>query len=260
MQYRLIDRPQLKAESKQLLRTAAVPPIFMALLYLGIEQVLNLVAGFFDVRIEFDPTNILYGGFSVTRLPGITSLFVTILISLVVCLLSAGFTCYCLGVRRGERMPYSTLFEAFSFAGKVIALTLVMGVFVALWSLLFVIPGIVAVYRYSFAMFYLCENPERGVMECLNLSKQNTRGYKWQYCILELSFFGWYLLVGVVCGLAALVPVIGTALSVLLNLACNMLLAPYFQLTQAGFFLQATAPIEPVGPTEPPHESWTPEF
>lgn len=257
MQYRLINRPQLKAESKQLLRTAAVPPIFIALLYLGIEKVLDLAAGFFGVSIEFD---FLYGGFSATRLPGITSLFVTILISLVMWLLSAGFTCYCLGVRRGEKMPFSTLFEAFSFAGKVIGLTLVMSIFVALWSLLFIIPGIVAIFRYSFAMFYLCENPERGVMECLNLSKQNTRGYKWQYCILELSFFGWYLLVGVVCGLAALVPVIGTALSVLLNLACSMLLVPYFQLTQAGFFLQATAPIEPAGPTEPPRKSWTPEF
>lgn len=257
MQYRLIDRAQLKAESKQLLRTAAVPPIFMALLYLGIEQVLNLAAGFFDVSIEYDPGNILYGGFSVSGLPGITSLFVTILISLVVWLLSAGFTCYCLGVRRGERMPYSTLFEGFSFAGKVIALTLVMGVFVALWSLLFVIPGFVAIYRYSFAMFYLCENPERGVMECLNLSKQSTRGYKWQYFVLGLSFFGWYLLVGVVCGLAALVPLIGAALSILLQLACNMLLMPYLQLTQVGFFLQATAPIEP---NEPPHSSWTPEF
>lgn len=255
MQYRLIDRAQLKAESKQLLRTAAVPPIFMALLYLGIEQVLNLAAGFFDVSIEYSPGNIL--GFSVSRLPGITSLFVTILISLVVWLLSAGFTCYCLGVRRGEKMPYSTLFEGFSFAGKVIALTLVMGVFVALWSLLFVIPGIVAIYRYSFAMFYLCENPERGVMECLNLSKQSTRGYKWQYFILGLSFFGWYLLAGVVCDLAALVPVIGAALNILLQLACNMLLLPYLQLTQVGFFLQATAPI---APNEPPRNSWTPEF
>lgn len=255
MQYRLIDRAQLKAESKQLLRTAAVPPIFMALLYLGIEQVLNLAADFFDVSIEYSPGNIL--GFSVSRLPGITSLFVTILISLVVWLLSAGFTCYCLGVRRGEKMPYSTLFEGFSFAGKVIALTLVMGVFVALWSLLFVIPGIVAIYRYSFAMFYLCENPERGVMECLNLSKQSTRGYKWQYFILGLSFFGWYLLAGVVCDLAALVPVIGAALNILLQLACNMLLLPYLQLTQVGFFLQATAPI---APNKPPRNSWTPEF
>lgn len=255
MQYRLIDRAQLKAESKQLLRTAAVPPIFMALLYLGIEQVLNLAAGFFDVSIEYSPGNIL--GFSVSRLPGITSLFVTILISLVVWLLSAGFTCYCLGVRRGEKMPYSTLFEGFSFAGKVIALTLVMGVLVALWSLLFVIPGIVAIYRYSFAMFYLCENPERGVMECLNLSKQSTRGYKWQYFILGLSFFGWYLLMGVMCDLAALVPVIGAALNILLQLACNMLLLPYLQLTQVGFFLQATAPI---APNKPPRNSWTPEF
>ena len=83
----------------------------------------------------------------------------------------------------------------FTFAGKVIALYIVEGFFVALWSMLFVIPGIIAAYRYSFAMLNLCENPELGVMEALNLSKQQTNGYKMQLFLLQLSFIGWSLLV-----------------------------------------------------------------
>lgn len=258
MQYRLINRAQLKAESRQLMRTAAVPPVFMALVYMGITSVLNLVASFFNVRIIFDPTDIFYGGFTIDMLPSLPSLFVSVLISLVTLLLAAGFTCYCLGVRRGEKMPYSTLFESFSFAGKAIGLLLLIYLFVFLWSLLLVIPGIVAAFRYSFALFYLCEDPERGVMECLNLSKQHTLGYKWQYCLLGLSFLGWYLLSGLVCSLVGLIPLVGTALSLLLELAANSLLVPYVQLSQAGFFYQATAPITP---TEPPRQdSWTPNF
>ena len=71
-------------------------------------------------------------------------------------------------------MPYESLFDAFPFAGKVILLSIVEGIFIFLWSMLFVIPGIIAAYRYSFAMLNLCENPELGVMEALNLSKQQT--------------------------------------------------------------------------------------
>lgn len=258
MQYRLIDRSQLKSESRQLMRAASAPPIFVALVYLGIRTILNLVSSLFHVSIDVDPTAILYGGFSIDALPSIPALFAGILISLITWLLSAGFTCYCLGVRRGEKMPYSTLFEGFAFSGKVIGLMLMVYLLVFLWSLLFVIPGIVAAFRYSFAIFYLCEDPERSVMECLALSKQHTLGYKWQYFLLALSFIGWYLLAGLVCWIAGLVPLIGTALATLLELAANAVLLPYVQLSQAGFFYQATAPIDPI---EPPHQDrWTPEF
>lgn len=70
--------------------------------------------------------------------------FVSILIGLITQVLDAGYKCYCLGVHRREEMPYESLFDGFTFAGKVIALYIVEGFFVALWSMLFVIPGIIA--------------------------------------------------------------------------------------------------------------------
>ena len=66
--------------------------------------------------------------------------------------------------------------------------------------MLFVIPGIIAVYRYSFAIWNLCQNPELGVMEALNRSKRQTIGYKGQLFGLHLSFIGWYLIVFVIVG------------------------------------------------------------
>lgn len=46
-----------------------------------------------------------------------------------------------------------------------------MGIFVMLWSLLFWFPGIIAYYRYSQAFYILAENPEKGIMDCINESK-----------------------------------------------------------------------------------------
>ena len=108
--------------------------------------------------------------------------------------LSAGFVLYCMAVRRGERAEYLTLFDGFSFVGRIILLNIVEYLFIFLWSLLFVIPGIIAAYRYRFALYDLYENPGIGVMEALEMSKQQTLGYKGQLFLLDLSYTGWYLL------------------------------------------------------------------
>ena len=171
-----LDTGAIKAESRSLLRTGSVNPFRMTLFYLLITLVLDMINS--------------AGGFTVLSFS-----FVSILVGLVALVLNAGYYCYCFGILRREEMPYESLFDAFPFAGKVILLSIVEGVFIFLWSMLFVIPGIIAAYRYSFAMLNLCENPELGVMEALNLSKQQTFGYKWQLFVLQLSFIGWSLLV-----------------------------------------------------------------
>ena len=87
-----------------------------------------------------------------------------------------------------------TLLDGFSFVGKVILLNIVIYLFTLLWSMLFVIPGLIAAYRYRFALYNLYENPGIGVMEALNMSKQQTLGYKGQLFMLDLSYIGWLLL------------------------------------------------------------------
>ena len=69
-----------------------------------------------------------------------------------------------------------------------------MYLFIALWSMLFVVPGIIAAYRYRFALFNLYENPGISVFEALNMSKRQTYGYKSQLFMLDLSYLGWTLL------------------------------------------------------------------
>ena len=101
-----------------------------------------------------------------------------------------------------------------------------------LWSLLFIIPGIIAGYRYRFALYNLCENPEMGVMEALNMSKAQTRGHKWELFVLDLSFLGWELL----CTLPML---IGFSLVFFFTHSADTVLVLLFLLSillSAGFF------------------------
>ena len=172
-----IDRKHLKQEMKDLLRTAQVSPRGMACLYLGLILVLNLADSFISIMDI-----------------GLPGTFVSILTGLMSMVLAAGFVMYCMAIRRGERAEYLTLFDGFSFVGKVILLNIVIYLFTMLWSMLFVIPGLIAAYRYRFALYNLYENPGIGVMEALEMSKRQTLGYKSQLFTLDLSYIGWFLL------------------------------------------------------------------
>ena len=171
-----LDTGAIKAESRSLLRTGEVNPFRMTLFYLLITLVLDMINSGVSYMIDSA------GGFTVLSFS-----FVSILVGLVALVLNAGYYCYCFGILRREEMPYESLFDAFPFAGKVILLSIVEGVFIFLWSMLFVIPGIIAAYRYSFAMLNLCENPELGVMEALNLSKQQTLRLQSGSCLCSSS-------------------------------------------------------------------------
>lgn len=252
-----LDTGAIKAESRSLLRTGEVNPFRMTLFYLLITLVLDMINSGVSYMIDSA------GGFTVLSFS-----FVSILVGLVALVLNAGYYCYCFGILRREEMPYKSLFDAFPFAGKVILLSIVEGVFIFLWSMLFVIPGIIAAYRYSFAMLNLCENPELGVMEALNLSKQQTNGYKMQLFLLQLSFIGWYLLAAAVmwvywAAVYFLLPdsypgiMLGSLLFFALSIAAEIYLKPYLQLSVCGFYLRATAPQV----NEPPHfDSWNDNF
>ena len=174
----LIDRKQLKQDMKDLLADAQVSPRSMTVLYLGLSLVLSMV-------------DTLAGN------SGLLSTFLTILTSLLGMVLSAGFVLYCMAIRRGERAEFLTLFDGFSFVGKLIGLNIVMYFFITLWSMLFVVPGIIAAYRYRFALYNLYENPGISVFEALNMSKRQTYGYKSQLLMLDLSYLGWTMLASI---------------------------------------------------------------
>lgn len=92
-------------------------------------------------------------------------------------------------------------FDDFWSAFKVIFL---VELFTFLWSLLFVIPGIVKSISYSMAPYILAENKGKSALECINESKAMTNGHKMDLFVLSLSFIGWALLCGITFGIAAI--------------------------------------------------------
>lgn len=66
--------------------------------------------------------------------------------------------------------------------------------FVFLWSLLFVIPGIIKAYEYRMIPYLVAENTQITREEAFALSKQMMKGQKWKAFVLDLSFLGWYFL------------------------------------------------------------------
>lgn len=189
-----VDRPLAKQAARNCMRTARVSPYQISLLLVVITIAMSAFEQFM-INLFGIPYYVEYGGYYITTLmPSSINWFITIMVSLLSTVLRAGFVLYCLGVRRGKEMPLTTLFDGFSIAGKVILLEIVTSIFVFLWALLLVIPGIIAMYRYRFALYNLLENPDMGILEAINLSKAQTYGYKWQLFVLDLSFLGWIFL------------------------------------------------------------------
>lgn len=73
---------------------------------------------------------------------------------------------------------------------------------IALWSLLFLVPGVLAFYSYRMAYFLLADNPDMTAARALAESKRMMRGNRWRLMCLEASFIGWLLLVVATFGLA----------------------------------------------------------
>jgi len=78
--------------------------------------------------------------------------------------------------------------------GNVVLTQFLRNLFIFLWSLLFIIPGIVRSYGYFAVPFILAENPNMDHRRVLDLSRQMTRGYKGEIFVTDLSFLGWHLL------------------------------------------------------------------
>lgn len=119
----------------------------------------------------------------------------------------------------GEQAGIEEEFAYFKYFGKALGLRVVTSVFIFLWSLLLVVPGIIAAYRYSMATYLMAEHPEMGIMEAIEASKQMMDGNKWSLFCLEISFIGWAILAALTFGIG------------------ELFLNPYIQMATAHFYL-----------------------
>lgn len=87
---------------------------------------------------------------------------------------------------------------------NVVKIMFLRGLFTGLWSLLFIIPGIIKAYEYRMIPFILAEDPEISTEDAFRLSKEMMDGNKWDAFVLELSFMGWHLLSVFTCGILSI--------------------------------------------------------
>jgi uncharacterized membrane protein len=118
--------------------------------------------------------------------------------------LSLGYYGYFLRKARGETVSFGSLFDGFDNFGKAFLLFLFRGIFIALWSLLLFIPGIVKSFSYSMAYFILKDNPNMDALDAITASRKMMNGYKGKLFCLHLSFIGWALLCGLTFGIGYL--------------------------------------------------------
>lgn len=212
----MLNRAEIKAEAKMLMKGARVSPYIMTLVVMVIlfilDRVADLVQGgslFYSYGTWQRYLEILESGNldaleqMAAMLPEHTgaAAFFSILVSLTGIILNGGYYIYCMGIRRGAEMPYAVLADGLGSAGKLIWCGVQMSVKIFLWSLLFWIPGIIAAYRYRFAYYNILTDSSLTAGGAIQLSCQQTRGMKGELFVLDLSFIGWMLLSSVTFGL-----------------------------------------------------------
>lgn len=147
----------------------------------------------------------------------------TVVLSIVYAMLQAGFSGYCLLVSRRAPSSPRDLMLSFEHPLKVFLILLLTGLFILLWSLLLVIPGIIAAFRYSQAILIHYDHPEYSAMRCIRESSRIMKGRKAILFLLVISFFLWFLLDHLIAGFIR-VPLL------------QLFLAPYYGITMAHFY------------------------
>lgn len=113
-----------------------------------------------------------------------------------------------------------------NFTGALV-LGIMQQLFVALWSMLFIIPGIVKSYSYSMAFFIQQDDPTKDWKTCLDESIAMMYGYRWQLFCIDFTMFLWMIVGSLACGIGIL------------------FVAPYQYMSHANFYLALKASREP---------------
>lgn len=135
---------------------------------------------------------------------------------------------------RQKEPEIGTLFGYFKHWKTTAAASFLQGLYVFLWSLLFIIPGIVAGYSYAMTNYILAENPELTASEAIEQSKQMMTGNRWRLFCLQFSFIGWSILCALTLGID------------------NLWLRPYEQAATAAFYREVSGTEYIVDPVAAP--------
>ena len=123
------------------------------------------------------------------------TIILTYVVDLIITgLLGFGSLSFYLKLSRDENVEIDELWSKTNMAKTYILASVVIAIFTSLWTLLLIIPGIIASFSYSMTHYILLDNPSMSVMEALKESKRIMTGHKMDLFLLNLSFIGWIIL------------------------------------------------------------------
>ena len=96
---------------------------------------------------------------------------------------------------RDGRQDVKDIFRMVRDCNKTVRMTMLLKtIYLTLWSLLFIVPGVIKGYEYAMVPYLLLDHPEMSRQEIFAESKRMMMGNKWDAFVLDLSFIGWHLL------------------------------------------------------------------
>ena len=204
---------------------------FIVTLICGMSGIYNLIRDLghmdYDLLFSGNYSDFLAGYTSVETAGSVFGTLMSLALSIAVILFSGALALghckyYIDLVAENRQDEVSVIFSRFDIFLKAMGLNLFMALFIWLWSLLFIVPGIIATYRYRLAPYLMAENPGLGIREAVNMSKELMAGHKWRLFCLELSFIGWGILSALTCGIG------------------DLWLQPYISAATAAFYVDLT--------------------
>lgn len=201
-------RQELKKQAKELIRRHYWPAVGMGLL--AAMTTGAMASGSGSRQYATDPQ-----GFTSLD-PRIASwsyfvLAVIVLISIAISIfvmnpLEAGAQAWFLRVQTEDGSEKGSIRNAYSHENYMrnVETIFFRDLFICLWSLLLVVPGIIKAYEYYFVPFLLADHPDMSGTDILNLSREMTAGRKFDLFVLDLSFILWFLLAAVTFNLSGI--------------------------------------------------------
>lgn len=133
--------------------------------------------------------------------------------------MTVGASIIALNVARDKEVEVGMLFKGFNDFTRSLVLYITNDILIALWSLLFIIPGIIKSFSYSMSYYILIDDPNISANDARKKSMEMMKGNKWRLFCLEFSFIGWALLSLLTFGILM------------------FWIAPYIEVAKAKFYL-----------------------
>lgn len=228
----LINRSELKLKARMFMARSVPRPMVVAMIVAALcllvgtlsnqLKVSNISTAEAQKYIQYVMNGYYEGALNLLmeNAPSPGAEVINFLLNIVMEIVSVGFVIFVMNTIRRTGAVVGNILDGFGIFVRVIILNILIGIFVALWSMLLIVPGIIASYRYRMAIYLLIDHPEMSPLECIRESKRLMAGRKWELFVLDLSFIGWTILENI--GLVGYVVMIYTL--------------PYKQLSYALFY------------------------